>query len=1413
MLAEMTSRKLFIRKSLAALLALNMAIQPVVASTFQYNVFVKGFVGKKTTEGSGSGLGDVDLGDNPTPEEPNTPRLTLRRAVLSYDMDVGEPEVTQLSIVESTGTIAAPIAGIVSNEDFAVSTDCPSYLAVGETCKIFATYNPTSVGDAEYVMPIDVAGARKVPQLQMVAHVVDPTTTPQHGPRLRASPLSNVLSAVDPGVSATTSTVVTNIGDESAKISGFISAGNGFTTSNDCPEALAPQSTCEITAVFRSFVPQSHYLGMNLTTQTGKVTAIGFSATVTDNPSITPRLAVSPAKIIFPQMAAGTTAQQTATLTNSGTAPAILAALTSSTDFAVSSDCPAELGVNQSCNIAVTYTAKEASAPSYSLNIAAQNNVHAILLLMGSNLAKDSDVAALTFDTPSLEFGSVPVQTSVSKTALLTNNSTSTVDIQAVNQSGTTKTFIPNSDCVGALAPGASCNVQVTFNPATVGDASDRIQIKTSKGVSALLGLGGRGLGGTLTVGPTVIKFGTLSYSEQPIPKNIGIYNSGNAPLTGLTVADKTGPATLDFSGCPATLKGNENCTAVLSVIPSTVGPFSGSVTIQTDGGFTKVVQYTGITAKFNASPSTLNFGQVQVGTSQVGLASAASATDNNQTVTLTNEGSLAVNYDSIGVASGQGNFNQSNNCGTSLAAGAACDIVVKFTPSTGGTLKGKLYVASGSNALASITLEGTGEAPALTVSPTSVSFPSVKVGVASTPQTVQISNLSGYTATGVSVSVSGTSKGFGQTNNCGATLVNGASCSVTVTLTPNDTANMQANLTVANSFGTQTVSLSGVTATGTPVGGTSEGTPTTGSDGYQHYSITFLNTELGSSSAVRNVTFSNKGTGPLNILSLGIAAGESDFNQNNNCGSVLQPGEACTIALQFTPNGSGTRKGGVLLLSDAGGFYFDLSGPAAAGAVKWAAAQSTDFGVIAVGTPVTRSFTLKNSGNGAAKQLVTTLNANGLTFTKNTCGTASTPVNLAANTSCSVTVQYAPSTADTLSGAFLTTTGVFVDGSASIGLTGSALVSAFAFDATPSADFGIVGVGVTNSQTFVLRNNGAKDTLTIAPTIEGEGFTITGGTCKVNLSLAANATCTVIVAEASTTPGPLQAVVKIGSKAGVTSSLNLQATVVEPVLSISGAAASDTPIPYMGSIARSVTATQYVYLRDNNSSSLIKTSAISLGGSSNFAIKDIAVVLPTGSKAASCDLSGVCAGTLKTHVIRIQLAYTAAGTGADSAVLHIEHNGVGGRSDVTVSGDSLYDISVKAGSTYGGSTITTTNSKVTVGSSVGIPIYLTSVGSYGRLGVDVVIEGDSDFTLGTMRQTNGVSVSVVCGTIAADGRSGSNCFGTERSTTSGTTVNVAVTAKFAPSSVGEHTGTMIITHSGLNTPNPIVVPLIGTGK
>ncbi|MGO9305894.1 MAG: FG-GAP-like repeat-containing protein [Candidatus Korobacteraceae bacterium] len=99
------------------------------------------------------------------------------------------------------------------------------------------------------------------------------------------------------------------------------------------------------------------------------------------------------------------------------------------------------------------------------------------------------------------------------------------------------------------------------------------------------------------------------------------------------------------------------------------------------------------------------------VSTATATFTAVVNSTSSAQAVTLSNSGNAALSVGNISIT---GNFAQSNNCGSSVAAGGSCTINVTFTPLTGGALTGTLTITDNSNGTTgstqTVSLSGTGQ-------------------------------------------------------------------------------------------------------------------------------------------------------------------------------------------------------------------------------------------------------------------------------------------------------------------------------------------------------------------------------------------------------------------------------------------------------------------------------------------------------------------------------------------------------------------------------------------------------------------------------------------------------------------------------------------------------------------------------
>ncbi|MFF5288762.1 choice-of-anchor D domain-containing protein [Paractinoplanes globisporus] len=507
----------------------------------------------------------------------------------------------------------------------------------------------------------------------------------------------------------------------------------------------------------------------------------------------------------------------------------------------------------------------------------------------------------------------------------------------------------------------------------------------------------------------------------------------GAATISNSTATGTQGPAavyncgvgfTLTDGGGNSGIFGSSACTQVTNPAFPPYLPDNGSL--------------------ISISPTTLGFGSVATGST-----SAA------QTVTVTNSGTASAPVSGISIT---GDFNQTNTCGTSIAAGGSCTVSVRFAPTAAGARSGNLTVTA-SGITNTIPLSGTGVAPGpiLSASPSSLTFAGTIVGATSAAQTVSVSNTGTTTATISGVTASGD---FAQTNNC-ASLTVGASCTVTVTFKPTSSGTRTGSVTLAGNANNSPVTIA---LTGSGIGSTTNvaaGRPATASsqvnatqaastatDGdantyWESVNGAFpqwLQVDLGAAYAIGKVTLKlppstawATRTQTLSVLtstdgsSFGTAVGSATYTFNpasGNTASITVPGTSARyLRVNITAN-SGWPAGQVSELE----VYPSGGGTTPAPALS-ASPASLTFGTQALNTTSAgQQVTITNSGNAAATSL--TASVTGDYAQSNTCGTS-----LAAGASCTATVTFRPTASGTRTGTLTVSGG---GASTAVALTGT---------------------------------------------------------------------------------------------------------------------------------------------------------------------------------------------------------------------------------------------------------------------------------------------------------------------------------------------------------------------------------------
>jgi hypothetical protein len=210
----------------------------------------------------------------------------------------------------------------------------------------------------------------------------------------------------------------------------------------------------------------------------------------------------------------------------------------------------------------------------------------------------------------------------------------------------------------------------------------------------------------------------------------------------------------------------------------------------------------------FSATPTSLAFGDVPVGTKDTRIIQLKNSTTANILISKI-------------AATGSGFSVSGINTPTTLHAGSAVQFDVAFLPEASGTADGTMTVTESSGSKLTVALSGTGEGSSrvLDVTPGSVSFGDVDVNETSTAD-VTLKNGGNSNISVTSVRSSGT--GLSTTGvSANTTIEPGQSATVKAEYAPKAAGNLSGTITVASnaSNGTVTVPVSGTAVTPPPSG------------------------------------------------------------------------------------------------------------------------------------------------------------------------------------------------------------------------------------------------------------------------------------------------------------------------------------------------------------------------------------------------------------------------------------------------------------------------------------------------------------------------------------------------------------------------------------------------------------------
>jgi len=757
--------------------------------------------------------------------------------------------------------------------------------------------------------------------------------------------------------SAPQTTTLTNHGTTSVVLN-LIATGSEFSQTNNCGNSLAPGASCQINVSFAPIGGGQResvlgvFTGATLNPQTVSLRGAGLA----------PSVRLDTMYIDFNIQVIGTTGQQLDNLTNAGQAPLAITSfqLSGSSDFSQTNNCPispSTLAPGASCTITFSYTPTIIGYEQATLNIydnALPSPQHVNIQGNGVSAGYPTlNPDSLTFPDTLIGSRSGP------QYSTLTNTGTGVMGNISIQSYGD---FPASSDCPSSLAPGAYCTITVSFSPTQLGSDNSTVYVYNDSAYTGFLSVSGKGLAPV----PTITSLSPDNLPATSPDTQITINGTGfvwgaqvswNGTLFSPYVSDSTQLSVT----IPAAYLTNPGTVEVAVINPPPGGGTSNlaTFTIYTAYGYAvKSVPYR--YEKVTGTNLNLYFYSAAWITSPFPVQFGGGSFTNLE---VDAGGNLSF------IASG-GEYNGP------IPDPYLNTIIAPFWA--------PLYSFGAGNDN-NVFWAVTGEAPDrhLVIEWRDVSLCCDTSGL----YTVRFQVIFEENNPEVLFNYADTEFGGGYSY-----ADNGATATVGIQVTPD----------LATQYSYDTPSLSSHSSLlwypSSPIVTLSTST------------LDFGYHLIGTRSTVQKVTLTNGGLVPLEISSITID--NPDFAQDNNCGSMVQPGHSCTIRVAFTPS-QPTLELGTLTISDNGWGGVQSVSLSGIGATTQVVIFPSylNFGNVAVGKDSTLPITLANAANQkmTIQQIVT---APSVYTQTNDCGNAVDP-----GAHCTINVTFTPTKKGTVNG------------------------------------------------------------------------------------------------------------------------------------------------------------------------------------------------------------------------------------------------------------------------------------------------------------------------------------------------------------------------------------------------------------
>jgi hypothetical protein len=198
-------------------------------------------------------------------------------------------------------------------------------------------------------------------------------------------------------------------------------------------------------------------------------------------------------------------------------------------------------------------------------------------------------LSTYTLSPTSMAFGNQLTNiASAPKSVTLTNTGTVALPIASITLSTPSpQPFSQTNTCGTSVAVGATCTINVVFNPTSAGSTMATLSVNVGNGIAAqTVALSGSGIVPTYQVSPTSVAFGNQLTNIASAPKSVTLTNTGIValPIASITLSTPSPQPFSQTNTCGTSVAVGATCTINVVFNPTSAGSTMATLSVNVAG-------------------------------------------------------------------------------------------------------------------------------------------------------------------------------------------------------------------------------------------------------------------------------------------------------------------------------------------------------------------------------------------------------------------------------------------------------------------------------------------------------------------------------------------------------------------------------------------------------------------------------------------------------------------------------------------------------------------------------------------------------------------------------------------------------------------------------------------------------------